>query len=67
MLTVDFEAGLVRVREHGVESEYPLDSQQAFAAVSRPWLRCGWEELPGALAMGKDVAATEPLRTGRRR
>ena len=21
------------------------------------WLRCGWEELPGALAMGKDVAA----------
>ena len=20
------------------------------------WLRCGWEELPGALAMGKDVS-----------
>jgi N-acetylglutamate synthase len=31
------------------------------------WLRCGWEELPGALAMGKDVAATGPLTTGRRR
>jgi ribosomal protein S18 acetylase RimI-like enzyme len=24
------------------------------------WLRCGWEELPGALAMGKDVLAADP-------
>jgi cephalosporin hydroxylase len=43
MLTVDFEAGLVKVREDGVEREYPLASQQAFAAVSRAWLRCGWD------------------------
>src|SRR6476646_6573397 len=43
MLTVDFEAGLVRVREEGVEREYPLASQQAFAALSRAWLRCGWD------------------------
>lgn len=43
MLTVDFEAGLVRVREEGIEREYPLDSQQAFAAISRAWLRCGWD------------------------
>ena len=31
------------------------------------WLRCGWEELPGTLAMGKDVAAEEPPRTARRK
>jgi len=43
MLTVDFEANLVRVREEGVEREYPLASQQAFAALSRAWLRCGWD------------------------
>ncbi|HEY2894168.1 MAG TPA: CmcI family methyltransferase, partial [Pirellulales bacterium] len=43
MLTVDFEAGLVRVREDGAEREYPLASQQAFAALSRAWLRCGWD------------------------
>jgi N-acetylglutamate synthase len=24
------------------------------------WLRCGWEELPGAMAMGKDVTAAPP-------
>ena len=24
------------------------------------WLRCGWEELPGAIAMGKDVPAARP-------
>ena len=24
------------------------------------WLRCGWEELPGAMAMGKDVTAAQP-------
>ena len=24
------------------------------------WLRSGWEELPGAMAMGKDVPAGEP-------
>ena len=31
------------------------------------WLRCGWEELPGAMAMGKDVAGAEPPRTARRK
>jgi N-acetylglutamate synthase len=24
------------------------------------WLRCGWEELPAAIAMGKDVPAARP-------
>src|SRR5438067_1710794 len=31
------------------------------------WLRCGWEELPAAMAMGKDVAEAKPTRTARRR
>jgi len=31
------------------------------------WLRCGWEELPGAMAMGKDVAAAKPSRTATRK
>jgi cephalosporin hydroxylase len=43
MLTIDFEAATVRVREAGGEQEFPLASPQAFAAVSRAWLRCGWD------------------------
>jgi ribosomal protein S18 acetylase RimI-like enzyme len=31
------------------------------------WLRCGWEELPAAMAMGKDVAAAKPPRSAKRR
>jgi ribosomal protein S18 acetylase RimI-like enzyme len=27
------------------------------------WLRSGWEELPGAIAMGKDVSVGEPSQT----
>jgi ribosomal protein S18 acetylase RimI-like enzyme len=30
------------------------------------WLRCGWEELPGAMAMGKDVIAPSPRNVERR-
>ena len=30
------------------------------------WQRCGWEELPGAMAMGKDVAAAKAPRIARR-
>jgi cephalosporin hydroxylase len=43
MLVIDFEAGTVRVREEGAEREFPLASPEAFAAVSRAWLRCGWD------------------------
>jgi hypothetical protein len=31
------------------------------------WLRSGWDELPGAMAMGKDVTAAERPRTERRK
>lgn len=43
MLTIDFEAGTVRVREGEADHEFPMASPQAFAAVSRAWLRCGWD------------------------
>jgi cephalosporin hydroxylase len=43
MLTVDFESGTVRVREGEADQEFAMSSPQAFAAVSRAWLRCGWD------------------------
>lgn len=43
MLTIDFDASTVRVREQGSEREFPMASPEAFAAVSRAWLRCGWD------------------------
>ena len=30
------------------------------------WRRCGWEELPGAMAMGKDVPAAETKSKGQK-
>jgi cephalosporin hydroxylase len=43
MLTIDFDSSTVRVREAGADREFPLASPEAFAAVSRAWLRCGWD------------------------
>ncbi len=43
MLTIDFENDKVRTSEAGVDREFPLASPEAFAAVSRAWLRCGWD------------------------
>jgi cephalosporin hydroxylase len=43
MLTIDFEANKVSVREAGATQEFSLSSPEAFAAVSRAWIRCGWE------------------------
>ena len=43
MLTIDFESDTVRTSEAGVDREFPLASPEAFAAVSRAWLRCGWD------------------------
>jgi cephalosporin hydroxylase len=40
---VDEETGEVVVREAGQETRYPLDSAEGFAAVSRAWLRAGWD------------------------
>ena len=41
VLTIDLERGQVTVG--GGRATYPLDSPEAFAAVSSAWLRCGWD------------------------
>jgi cephalosporin hydroxylase len=38
---IDFEAGEV-ILDHG-RMKYPLDTPEAFEAVSRAWLRAGWD------------------------
>jgi cephalosporin hydroxylase len=44
MLTIiDEGAGEVVVRDGANEKSYPLASAEAFAAVSRAWLRAGWD------------------------
>jgi cephalosporin hydroxylase len=40
-LAIDLDAGEVTV-DHG-RATYPLDTPEAFAAVSRAWLRAGWD------------------------
>jgi cephalosporin hydroxylase len=40
-LAIDLDAGEVTL-DHG-RATHPLDSPEAFAAISRAWLRCGWD------------------------
>jgi cephalosporin hydroxylase len=42
-ITVDLKAGTVRVTEGSTSRELPLGSAEGFAAVSRAWLRAGWD------------------------
>jgi cephalosporin hydroxylase len=44
MLTID-EAGnrVIVHRPDGSQTEHPLDTPEAFGAVSAAWLRCGWD------------------------
>jgi cephalosporin hydroxylase len=41
--TVDEERGEVVVRDGEDERRFPLGSEEGFAAVSRAWLRAGWD------------------------
>ncbi len=44
MLTIDEARGQVTLAQpDGGEAVYPMDSPQAFEAVSKAWLRCGWD------------------------
>ncbi|MDA8252427.1 MAG: CmcI family methyltransferase [Rhodospirillales bacterium] len=44
MLTIDETRGEVRVeRADGTRATYRMDTDDAFAAVSAAWLRCGWD------------------------
>lgn len=40
-LAIDLDAGAVTL-DHG-RATYPLDAPEAFSAISRAWLRCGWD------------------------
>lgn len=42
-ITVDLEADQVVVEHHGVSRTLPLGSPEAFAAISKAYLRCGWD------------------------
>src|ERR1700741_4374730 len=41
--TVDEERAEVIVSDGGRETRYPLASAEGFAAVSRAWIRAGWD------------------------
>ena len=41
-ITIDEAEGIVIVRDEDGEHQYPMASAEAFRAVSRAWIRCGW-------------------------
>ena len=43
MLKVDLEKGEVTVEDGAGAVTHPLDSPEAFAVLSRAWLRAGWD------------------------
>lgn len=43
MLRIDTDKGEVVVIDGDVEHVYPMDSAEAFSAISEAWLRCGWD------------------------
>lgn len=42
-ITIDEASSTVIVRDGDGERRLPMDSAEAFSAVSRAWLRCGWD------------------------
>ena len=43
MLIIDEDKGVVTVKTAQGEAVHRLDSPEAFAAISRAWLRAGWD------------------------
>jgi len=43
MIQIDLEKGFVRTEEKQSIKEYSLNSPEAFALLSKAWLRCGWD------------------------
>jgi cephalosporin hydroxylase len=43
MIQIDLEKALVSVQEEDGLKEYALASSEAFALLSKAWLRCGWD------------------------
>lgn len=42
-ITIDLESGQLTERINDATIEYPLDTPEAFAAISQAWLRSGWQ------------------------
>jgi cephalosporin hydroxylase len=42
-ITIDEASSTVIVKDGSGERRLPMDSPEAFSAVSRAWLRCGWD------------------------
>ena len=42
-ITIDEAEGVVIVKDEDGEHRYPMASAEAFRAVSRAWIRCGWD------------------------
>jgi cephalosporin hydroxylase len=43
IVSVDLEGGRVLVEDGGTRRELPLESPEAFAVVSKAWVRAGWD------------------------
>ena len=43
MIRIDEDEGTVTIADGAGTRTLPMDSPEAFAAVSRAWLRCGWD------------------------
>ncbi len=43
MIKIDLEGGTVTIEDGGRERTFPLQSEEAFSAISQAWLRCGWD------------------------
>ena len=44
LIEIDFERSEVSVKDtNGARASYSLDSPEAFSAISRAWVRCGWD------------------------
>ena len=57
MITIDMERGVVVVALDGGEDTLPIGSPEAFALISRAWLRSGWDSkyVYGFSWMGRPV------------
>jgi cephalosporin hydroxylase len=43
LIKIDLEAGVIVVEANGSSSSLPIGSPEAFALISRVWLRAGWD------------------------
>jgi cephalosporin hydroxylase len=43
LMEIDFERGAVTLKDAAGHTTYALDTPEAFSAISRAWLRCGWD------------------------